>query len=356
MIDLISLLGGSFVFIKLLESFNIKLSSIYNAVILTTTFVLLLWSSYQISLNDPFVKRIWNTVSYIPMNIWLWIFGNVKEHRILNDIHKTTLALQESSLFGQLAELRSRDIECYHILFTHKDGHERDIGDEEHYRIPGFPFDEAELIMRLFYFVASNLNLGWSDIRIRCSCCYDNQQIRDKIAKGAMAIIGSPKANRFSSHLMERIKELEKKKRLEREHTYTMEVEGELCYLKGHKPSDEDLRPDDTNPTSPDTKKEMTDYAMMMKLPNLLSDNKIDRRKTIILFAGCKVAGQFALTEWISKPANLVNLVSNFSSKYFYSIFEVKYRFVPQGVPNLISIKQCQDNQGQSIQGEIRII
>ena len=120
---------------------------------------------------------------------------------------------------------------------------------------------------------------------------------------------------------------------------YIMEVHNGLCYLRDGRAKGRHLEPDPTNPENPDTEAVMRDYAVLMKLPNFLSHGESGRKQTIMLFAGCKVAGQVALTEWVANPLNLARLASEYSSKYFQIIFEVHYRFVPGGVPNVLEIE-----------------
>jgi hypothetical protein len=354
LIDFLSLVAIA-VAVQQMISLFFTMPAGYEALIAVVTFIVLLISHAGVPMDSPFLRRLWRTLVFVPKNIWLWIFGNLKEHELLGDIHTTALALHESILFGQLANLKNAGIGQYYIVHTHKGEHDPIVGNGEGYRIPGFPFDEAELIMRLWYFVASNLNLDWSHIRTACGCSFANRQFKERIYRGSFAVVGSPKANSFSKDLMDKIGRLEEENRLERKHMYIMQVDGDLCFLRGRKPGDRDLRPDPTNPLAPDTEKVMTDYAVMMKLPNIVSCDKIDRGHTILLFAGCKVAGQVALTVWISQPENLAHVTSSFSSKYFYIILEVKYRFVPQGVPKLILVKPCLDSQGQAIEGEIKL-
>jgi hypothetical protein len=334
---------------------------------------ILLVVCHQISKNNPHLRTVWEAITYVPRNLWLWVMGNVRKHQMLNDIHRWTLASQEASLFGKLAEMNGR-VDNYHIFFSHKgvDRHPQSEGGTDNYQLAGFPYDEAELILRVSSFASNNLNLDWSNIQIRCSCDCAFREKPDfknfdfnRIPKGAMTIVGSPKENELCGALMAKIRDLETRMVLKRPHKYTMEintqnVSGEhrdeivrSCYLKGHGDGNDNFIPDSTN-TIPSEDKIMTDYAMLMKLPNLFSGEK-DRNKTIMLFAGCRVAGQVALTDWISNPAHLVDLVNQFSTKYFYSIFLVKYHFIKNYKKNLISTRLCEDRERKPIQGEITI-
>jgi hypothetical protein len=275
-------------------------------------------------------------IIFISKNLWLWIFGNVHERETLNEIHNTTAALHESLLFGRLANLRSLGSNYYHIIYTHKGGHNHVFGDLQNYRIAGFPYDEAEIIMLLWYFVASNLNLGWSEIRTICSCSANRDALHQKIVRSSFSLVGSSKANHFTGELMSRILSLEKEHLIERTHLYTMQKDQKGdCYLRDAK--GKDLVPDLTDPSNPDEKRIMKDYAILMKLPNILHPERIDIEDTILLFAGCRVAGQVGMTRWIGDPVNLANLSREYSSRFFQVILEVSYKFVPRGIPNIVS-------------------
>jgi hypothetical protein len=284
----------------------------------------------RFSSKNPVVRLI----IFVMRNIWLWIFGNVSERRVLEDIHQTTSALAQSLLFGRMANLKSLKVNHYHIVYTHKGRDDHTFGDFQQYRIPGFPFDEAEIVILLWYFVASDLNLGWSDIRTVCSCTHRIDQARTRILQGPYSLVGSPKGNTYSKRLMEAILDLERRHLIERTYLYTMQVgTDDSCYLRDAMGND--LIPDATNPSNPDIDRPMKDYAMLMKLPNILADGKVDFDSTVLLFAGCKVAGQVALTQWIGDPGNLARLAQDHALHYFQMIMEVQYYFVPGGIPRI---------------------
>jgi hypothetical protein len=233
-----------------------------------------------------------------------------------------------------MANLKGSNVNYYHILYTHKGPDDHTFGDFQRYRIPGFPFDEAEIVILLWYFVASNLNLGWSDIRTVCSCTHRIDQARTRVLRGSYSLVGSPKDNAYSKSLMEAILDLERRHLLARTFLYTMQLTPDnSCYL--HDAMGDHLIPDATNPRNPDTNRLMKDYAMLMKLPNVLADGKVDFDGTVLLFAGCKVAGQVALTQWIGDPSNLAKLAQEHALHYFQMILEVQYYFVPEGIPRI---------------------
>jgi hypothetical protein len=312
--------------------FNVTVDRRLDLLLLGVALILGIYAGIKISSENRLVRA----VVFIFKNLWLWVFGNVNERETLNEIHNTTAALHESLFFGRLANLRSLGSNYYHIVYTHKGPREHAFGDLQNYRIAGFPYDEAEIIMLLWYLVASNLNLGWSEIRTICSCSANQGELHDRIVRSSFSLVGSSKANYFTSRLMDEILSLEKEHLIERTHIYTMQTDqnGD-CYLRDAK--GKDLVPDLTNPSNPDEKKTMKDYALLMKLPNILGPRKVDLDDTILLFAGCRVAGQVALTKWVGDPVNLAILSREYSSRFFQVILEVKYNFIPQGIPKIVS-------------------
>ena len=276
-----------------------------------------------------FIERIFNPLIASP---FLMLFGNVTNRRLLEEIYTTSIAIQQSSLFGRLAGLKSSDIRQYYIVFTHKDNHPP-IGNLDNYKIPGFPIDEAPFVMRLWYFVVNTLHLNWNQIRPICSCACKEESRADEIYKGPFAIVGSSKGNVLCKEITDKISEMDNSHILERSRRYLINVEGTTCYIQEN---DNKYTPDPVDPNSPPTEdKILKDYALIMKLPHLIGNQS--RKYVIMLFAGCKAGGQAGITEWFFSSGNLAYLANKYSSKYFQILLEVKYRFVSQGYPDIIS-------------------
>jgi hypothetical protein len=262
--------------------------------------------------------------------------SNTKTSRLLTDIHKTTIAMQESALFGRIAELRNPRIQEYYLVYTHKPGH-TEAGNLENYRMAGFPVDESQMIMRLWYFLTNNLYLDWSRIKPVCGCLFDSQSDRDHICSGSFSIIGSPKGNLFCGLIMEIISTMDKNHIFLRNRRYLMKLdEGENkdCYIEEN---GNIYRPSPINPFHPPSPNDiLTDYALLMKLPNIL--NTVDDHSThvTLLFAGCKVGGQTGITEWFFAPENLAQLAIDYNAKYFQILLEVHYHYVPQATPKIV--------------------
>src|SRR4029077_16663360 len=122
---------------------------------------------------------------------------------LTKDVHLVTKFLQESTLFAKLVGLRPGVTSKYFILFSHKkdnnaNANNHHIGHGDRYRIPGFPVDEAECIIRLWSLAASSLNLSWADIQAQCSCTWDRPQEKARILGGSLAIVGSLKENAYA--------------------------------------------------------------------------------------------------------------------------------------------------------------
>src|SRR5258708_33038230 len=242
----VAILSGSVAVPKLFD-YVYPLRSPYNVLVVLGSMAVLLacyWASLNVS--PKLVGWVRDAIIFVPYNIWLLLFGNIRQRKILSDIHRGTIALQESALFARLAGLKP-GTDRYYIVFTHKDGHDKFVGNNEKYRIPGFPVDEAEIAIRLWYLVATTLNLSWRNIRILCSCCASNAAQTDDVLRHSFAVIGSPKGNQFAQKVMVRMEELENEGTLDREHMYTMAIDdNNSCYLKGRKPDNPDLKPSST--------------------------------------------------------------------------------------------------------------
>lgn len=273
------------------------------------------------------------------------LFGNLTNRRLLKDIHKTTIALQESVLFGRLTELRSQNVRYYHILYTHKDGHPP-IGNLENYKMAGFPVDEAQMIMRLWYFLTNNLYLNWADIKPVCSCIHQREGDRTTVYKEAFSIIGSPKNNDFCKKFIEKLSSLDTSHTLSRDRRYLMKInDNNGCYVEEN---GNVFLPSPINPSAPPPPDEsLTDYALIMKLPNILNDNDTKDRRIIFLFAGCKVGGQCGITEWFFTPENLADLTNKYCSKYFQIFFTIQYHYVEieKGSPKIIKTESVWEEE-----------
>jgi hypothetical protein len=289
--------------------------------------------------HTPLWRALWRAITFIPWNLLLLLFGHDYQRRRLMDLQLVTNAVQQSALFARVVGLKTGVTSKYYILFSHKDkeggGNHHSIGKGERYRIPGFPVDEAECIIRLWYLAASTLNLRWADIQTLCSCTWNNEPTRDRVLDSSLAIVGSPKHNEYAAQLVERLKQFESKGQIKRETVYYMVVENGLCFLQPYQPALEALKPDLTegSPTGI-----LKDYAVLMRLPNLLA--KDHATNNILLVAGCKVAGQVALTDWFSEAGNLGGLASDFGPDPFQVIFRVRYEYVEGGVPKIRSTEE----------------
>jgi hypothetical protein len=287
---------------------------------------------------EHFIKKVLSTgiriiAGPIIISPLLLLFGNTKNRQLLNDIHKTSMALQESAIFGRVAEIRNPKTTYYHIVYTHKDGHPP-IGNLQNYKIAGFPVDESQMIMRLWYFVTNNLYLDWSCINPVCSCVYNRPRDKNRICKQSFSIIGSPKSNAFCKDLMIELPKLDNSRALKREYKYIMKLdENSNCYVEE---SGNTFRPNAINPTVPPQPYDvLEDYGLIMKLPNIFNKSAISDRHVILLFAGCKAGGQNGITAWFFSPENIARL-AKYSAKYFQVFVKVRYHYVPEANPMIV--------------------
>ncbi|MFH2107770.1 MAG: hypothetical protein ABII93_03795 [Chrysiogenia bacterium] len=299
------------------------------------------------------------------LNPFSLLFGNIYRDGLLEDIHKMTMALQETELFGRLAGLENSNISDYFILFTHKQ-HD-DPGDYEGYKMPGFPNDEAEIIMKINTWVAHNLMIDWRKVKPRCSCSYKNDKLNNIIQKTSSSIIGSAKENMICKKVMDNLKILETTNRITRMHGFLIdyfeapaEDNKKVAYLKYVHDSDNPVDQytaltydqvmqqeaiKNLIPMSTFQKQQgdrLIDYAVIMKLPNIFAIDpgpgeqvKIDQGKTLLLFSGCKAAGQVAITDWIFTRENLIRLIKKYPSKYFQVCLRIPYIYQTQSLPRI---------------------
>ena len=135
--------------------------------------------------DSPLWQRIiWHVIDGL-RSPFLWIFGSVqflnelRELRVkTDDIHRINVILSESILFTRLIQLNHSLSDNYHIVYTHQGSQPHPLfpGDYDNYRVPGFPCDEVDTVMRLWYFITGNRRFGWSNTKIRCACVFEDQK------------------------------------------------------------------------------------------------------------------------------------------------------------------------------------
>jgi hypothetical protein len=333
---LLGLLGSAIIISTVFERIGHPLRSPYRLLVPTGIFLILV-VPYLIKSNLPFWRPLFLGLRFIPYNLWLWVFGNIKQRDRLKDVHLVTKFLQESTLFARVVGLKPGVTSKYFILFSHKketnenNANNHHIGRGDRYRIPGFPMDEAECIIRLWYLAASSLHLRWTDIQAQCSCTWNRLEEKERILSGSLAIVGSPKKNEYAGELMRELRQSEGN-HISRQARFYMEIRNDTCYLNGDHLKE--CMPDSTENRSDGD--QLTDYALLMKLPNLLARAN-QKGGFVLLLAGCKVAGQVALTDWFSEPSNMGDLVSTYGTDPFQIAFKITYKYVPDGLPIILS-------------------
>ena len=267
----------------------------------------------------------------------------------LEGLLKDLEPLTQAGLFALLIGADHTDHEKkFQIIFSHKEDHKAGTRDAP-------PADEYKAVMRLRDEMSHSFLGGINRVELTCSCACTAENVLDHscgadIVNASYAIIGSPKHNDFCKALMRRLEAETVKKRLKWEDRYVMDVGPHpdrptelVAYLKAMdqyvKP--EILRP---TPTTAPRPEKLTDYAAFIKLPNLLADDPAEH--PVIVLAGCKMAGQVALTQWLSDTKNLLYLVQRYAgaSRYCYVFFCVEYEYVENGTPKILDIKKMHDD------------
>jgi hypothetical protein len=251
------------------------------------------------------------------------------------ELHQGVQSLLRANSAGPFVKFAGigDDDKSYHIFFSHKgDLHLEDPDGD--YLFPAPLRDEAEPLMRVWYPIAQHLHLQVDQVRPHCSCGWDEgaaeadqktAEYRRKLISSSFALIGSSKYNYVCRALMKRIEELVEKRCFDVCPPVFKLDESErdcsiyLGYLGAH------YKP--LSPTSTDGAKDgdrMTDYALLMRLPNLLSGSG---KGTILLLGGCKMAAQIGLTRWISDPDHLIALERQFPGVPCCAVFQADYIF-----------------------------
>lgn len=322
--------------------------------------------------DGSMLETLINSVLFIPKNIFILLFKNISGSRKIDDIHKNSLflpdakkmlydisnvtkSMQQTELFAEIAGIKETRPKLYYIVYTHinKGEGEHRYVDLKGYKITGFPIDETETIMRVWYFIVNYLKLDWNECRLTCSCgdVLKGDEYR-RAVQSSLSIIGSVKGNKLTELLMSNILELHK----ERGKTifpYLMgimddsETKDEVCYLMAQENHNEDLYPTPLHKNKEKRPKEnerLIDYAFISKLPNILSKNDdgkvdVDYGNSILFIAGCKTAGQIEAMRYLFKTTNMIEMIKKYKNNYFYELIKVEWNYVEGGLPRILSNK-----------------
>ena len=285
-------------------------------------------------------------LAYPFWNILLLLFGNVALHKRVNLLQPFNASL----LFARVAGIDSIAPETdYHILYSHKDGfHPPIVG-----RIAGgFPHDEADAVLRL----NTELTHTIHPRHVLMECSEHLWSKETDVLCNPYAIIGSPTHNEFSRRIMQALADSTMQQRLlwQGQNQYML-TSGDLpghskvAYVrKIHDPNDVSFAPD-ALPTDRNTAS-LKDYAVFMRyeyheiITEKLFFSDAAAAETVLLLAGCKMAGQMGLTQWLSDPKNLAYLDRQYSGKYFCIILKIDYEFVRGGIPIIKNVVKVADD------------
>ncbi len=177
--------------------------------------------------------------------------------------------------------------------------------------------DEIHCLTHLFGHLAASNVVHQNNIQIFHS---STQGVPDYGQPIAYAVIGSPINNPRSRAVNASVQKYRSEWQLG--YTFNQTSDGD-CYLKSVY---DDWRP--LMPTKHDTDEgRWTDYAIVAKVPNLNSED----RCPILILAGCKAGGSYAISKYVSDLSLLHGLQIHGKdekldiSKFFYCVFEVDY-------------------------------
>jgi hypothetical protein len=294
-------------------------------------------------------RAVWRRILFLGTNLKLLFFGQVELHRRVNES-------ADAGLFSRIAGIERYRGDNYHIVYTHKGSHPHRLGQGKRYRIPGFPFDEVEVIMYVWYLISRNFGFTLNQIRPRCSCCTSDAAERADVLDSSYALIGSPKGNAFCRELMRELRNASANGGTIRRPPYLMRLE------RAQTRDAEDHPDSDTIPEDPKTKdasaveilcclqgnnamlrptatanavdgQEMRDYALLMRVSGKV------KKYPVLIIAGCKAAGQTALTEYLQDRRNLESLSETYGGKDFFVVLRVDYKYKAGGLPELDPVK-----------------
>lgn len=238
----------------------------------------------------------------------------------------------DSALFAHVAGLKPDENVNYHILFTHKGEHPRDTGPGEQYRLPSFPYDEAEAVMRTWFHAATALGLTLDHVRPRCGHSYgESRAVRRDVLAGSYAIVGSPKGNAACAELMQYLESRNGAKPPYVMKTKTVATGEEIAYLEPSNRSEAEKVPSPTKGAQ--LHNELEDWALIMRLPSVLPEHR--NGSSVLLLAGCKVAGQVAATEWLFRRDTLMDLDRKYNGGGFCVVLHIFYKYVPEALPQI---------------------
>jgi hypothetical protein len=230
-----------------------------------------------------------------------------------------------------------------YILHSHRPEipvHSRRVQvEKETYTAPAVPVDEASCIPLLSLWVFNSR--PWltvpkelpitDDVKVLCSCVIGDKD--DSILQESLIVVGStlynPACQRIQLAALERnwlhfsFGHEAARSNPSEDPVDNMAV---IFGVPGGPAASKSYRPDPPPPISSSGKR-LVDYGLFTRIPNPLAPPKESRASFVTIIAGCLLAGQLALTEWITRPDVLYELSVKHGDRPFQYVVEVEYEY-----------------------------
>jgi hypothetical protein len=217
--------------------------------------------------------------------------------------------------------------------------------EKETYTAPAVPVDEAPCIPLLSLWVFNSR--PWltvpkelpitDDVRVLCGCVAEEKD--DPILQESLIIIGSTLYNRACQHVQQAALERNwlhfsfshdaARGNASEEPVDNMAV---IFGVPGSPSASKSYRPDPPPPISRSGTR-LTDYGLITRIPNPLASPREGQVSFVTILGGCLLAGQLALTEWITRPGALYELSVKHNDRPFQYVVEVEYEYEDPAEP-----------------------
>lgn len=223
----------------------------------------------------------------------------------------------------------------FHIVYSHREGAAKTCLSP--------PPDEYEAVRHLRDELSHSLLGGANRVADHCCNSCNTKGKKDHTTQGSFAVIGSPKHNPLCGKIMHKLADEMRARRVLWQERYLLNVadhkdEDRRTERVAYLDSDGTLDPDKLWPnltTGREVGDRLRDYALLMKLPNFFSDRPTEH--PVIVLAGCKMAGQMALTQSLSDTKLLRRLLKKYGgpTQYCSVLFTVEYTFADNRPDNV---------------------
>ncbi len=230
-----------------------------------------------------------------------------------------------------------------YILHSHRPeipAHNRQAQvEKETYTAPAVPVDEGPCIPLLSLWVFNSR--PWltvpkelpitDDVKVLCSCVIGEKD--DSILRESLLVIGSTLYNPACHHIQQAALGRDWLRfsfghEAARSNASEAPVDNMAVIfgVPGGPSAGKSYRPDPPPPISGSGKR-LVDYGLLTRMPNPLAPPGKGRASFVTILAGCLLAGQLALTEWVTRPDVLYDLSVKHGDRPFQYVVEVEYEY-----------------------------